>query len=959
MDSSSPSSVPSMTDPKRAAATLLDVVAAVTHELHPHDTSARPPTLDSSFDRDLGLDSLGRVEMFARVERTFGVTLSEQWTTSAETPRDVLRALIRAAGGKTAKLSLEAIDVTSGDAEPAPDGAETLSDSLRWHVERNPERAHIQFYDDYTDGEIITYRGLWDGASAVAAGLQKYGLDPGETVALMLPTSRDYFFAFYGVVLAGAVPVPIYPPVRRAQLEDHLRRQSSILGNCRASMLITVADAKTVAHLLTSQVDSLRHVFTVGELTEPDFAREPVVRRAEDIGFLQYTSGSTGDPKGVALSHANLLANIRADGTGMQVNSRDVFVSWLPLYHDMGLIGAWFGSLYHAIRLVIMPPLQFLSRPQRWLWAIHRYQGTLSAAPNFAFELCLRRIEDKDIEGLDLSHWRIVANGAEAISPATMEAFCERFAAYGFRRTAMFPVYGLAECSVGLTFSPIGRGPLVDTINRSTLAREAQARPIAPETSAGEALRIVSCGLPLPRHEIRVVDGSGRELPERDEGRLQFRGPSATRGYYRNQEKTAGLFQDDWLETGDLAYIAAGELFITGRSKDLIIRAGRNIYPTELEDLIGELDGIRKGRVAVFGSADAQTGTERLVVLAETRKKQPEARERLRTAINEIATDVVTAPPDDVVLVAPNTILKTSSGKIRRAASRKLYERGQLAQQEKAVWVQIVRLGIAGIAPQLRRLFRFAAESAFACYAWGVFSVVGVCTWSLAMVLPRTVLWRGIGALARSLAPLTATPISVEGGIPPRPRACVFVANHQSYLDGPLLVSLLPYPVDFLVKGELRQSWLLRRPLARIGARFVERFDRTKGIAELEDAAGAVAESHALMVFPEGTFKRMPGVLPFHMGAFTAAVAAGVEVVPIAIHGTRSILRAHSWYPRRGAITVAVGASLAPDRDLDPWSAAVKLRDHARRHILAHCGEPDLAHESNVVDAAPARETQI
>lgn len=947
MANSSPSA---MSDPTAAATALLDLVAAVTRELHPGDVGGPAPTLDASFDRDLGLDSLGRVELFARVETAFGVTLSEQMMSAAQTPREILRAVLRAAGGTAAKLSVETIDVTSGDAEPAPGRAGTLLDILRWHVERYPERAHIQFYDDYTDGEIITYRGLWTGASAVAGGLQRHGLAPGEAVALMLPTSRDYFFAFYGVVLAGAIPVPIYPPVRRAQLEDHLRRQSSILMNCRAAMMITVAEAKTVAHLLTSQVDSLRRVATVDELIALDVACEPTVRRGDDIGFIQYTSGSTGDPKGVVLTHANLLANIRADGRAMQAGSNDVFVSWLPLYHDMGLIGAWLGSLYYAARLVIMPPLSFLSRPQRWLWAIHRYGGTLSAAPNFAYELCLRRIKDADIDGLDLARWRVAANGAEAISPATMEAFCDRFGAYGFRRAAMLPVYGLAECSVGLTFSPIGRGPLVDTIDRDVLARDGRAQPAAPSTLERATLDIVSCGLPLPQHEIRVVDRAGRELPERFEGRAQFRGPSATSGYYRNPEKTAALFQSGWLETGDLGYIAAGELFITGRSKDLIIRAGRNIYPSEIEELIGDLDGIRKGRVAVFGSKDPRSGTERLVVLAETRKREVQARARLRSAINEIATDVATAPPDDIVLVAPNTVLTTSSGKIRRAASRKLYEEGRLDRPQRAVWMQIMRLALAGVGPQLRRGLRFVRGSAFAVYAWVLFCLLGVCAWSLAMLpLPRNVLWSGLRAIARGLRLLTATPVTVTGRVPASGHRCVIVANHQSYLDGLLLVSLLPRPVDFLVKAELERSRLLRRPLTRIGVRFVERFDGARGVAEMRAAADGV-QSHPLMVFPEGTFKRMPGVLPFHMGAFTTAVAAGVDVIPIAIHGTRSMLRANSWYPRRGMVTVTIGGPLAPDRKLAAWPAALRLRDHARAHILAHCGEPDLAHESNVVD---------
>ena len=410
-------------------------------------------------------------------------------------------------------------------------------------------------------------------------------------------------------------------------------------------MLITNDDAKAVARLLTSHIDSLRHVFSVGELERARHACDVVTRSGDDTAFLQYTSGSTGDPKGVILTHANLLANIRGDGRAMAAESGDVFVSWLPLYHDMGLIGAWFGSLYHAPKLVIMSPLTFLSRPERWLWAIHRYRGTLSAAPNFAFDLCVRRIDDAAIAGLDLSHWRLVANGAEAISPDTLTAFCERFRPYGFRDEAMLPVYGLAECSVGLTFSPLGRAPRIDEIDRERLATRGRAEPAAADLDPARRLRIVACGLPLPQHEIRVVDDSDRELPERCEGRLQFRGPSATSGYYRNPEKTAALVRDGWLETGDLAYIAGGELFVTGRSKDLIIRAGRNLYPSELEHVVGEIDGIRNGCVAVFGSPDPDSGTERLVVVAETRRRRDEQHDDLRQAINAAATEIIGGPP--------------------------------------------------------------------------------------------------------------------------------------------------------------------------------------------------------------------------------------------------------------------------------------------------------------------------
>ena len=944
-----------LSDVQQRTATLLQIVDNVTRELNPGNTTVPPATLDSALDRDLALDSLARVELAARVERTFQASLPESIALEAETPRDLLRALLKASGRSPLRASLEVAKNPADRAEAAPASAETLTDMLEWHVANHPDWPHIQLYDDFTDGAIVSYSALWTGACAAAAGLQARGLEPGERVALMLPTGSDYFFAFYGVLLAGAVPVPIYPPVRRAQLEDHLRRQRRILTNCQAAMLVTTRDATAVAHLLTSAVDSLRHVLTVAECMAASTSCELVRRQPGDLAFLQYTSGSTGDPKDVMLTHANLIANIRADGHALAADSSDVFVSWLPLYHDMGLIGAWLGSLYHAVCLVIMSPLTFLARPERWLWAIHRYRGTLSAAPNFAFELCLKRIDDADIEGLDLSHWRFAANGAEAISSTTLEKFCARFSAYGFQREAMSPVFGLAECAVGLAFTPPGRGPLIDVIERDALAGTQRAMPAAAGAPDTEVLRVVACGQPLRGHEIRVVDDAGRELPERMEGRLQFRGPSATSGYYRNPAETGRLFQHGWLESGDRAYIAQGELYVTGRSKDIIIRAGRNIYPAELEDAVGDLDGIRKGHVAVFGTLDTTSGTERVVVLAETRRRAAPAREALRTAVNALAADLIAGPPDEVVLAPPNSVLRTSSGKIRRAASRAVYEQGRIGDRESAVWVQVMRLALAAVVPQLRRARRAGKAWAYATYAWIVFSAFALTAWIVAWLpLPRAWTWRLVRTIATACGVCTVARLTVEGleHLPPAGEPCVIVANHQSYLDGMVLIAALPRPGRFQVKGELKDSHALHRPLAQLGALFVERFDAAESIASLGEAAAALSAGAAVAIFPEGTFKRMPGVLPFHLGAFRTAAEAGVPVIPIAIRGTRSILRAHSWFPRRGAIGVSIGRPIEPDATQKTWPATLALRDHARQHILQHCGEPDLAHESNVVDGA-------
>ncbi len=933
---------------------LLALVDAVVGELHRGHHGLVAAGLDSSLERDLAIDSLARVELGVRIERCFGHRLADERLFGADTPRELLQALTAAGAVNALDFITHALAPQPGRAATGlPQDARNLVEMLAWHVERNGARTHIQFFDDATNGPSLSYRALWDGAAQVAAGLQQRGLELGARVALMLPSGTDYFFAFYGVLLAGGVPVPIYPPVRRAQLEDHLRRQSRILANCQAAVLITSSDALLVARLLTVAVASLGVITTVEELSAHGADFERAAPAPDALAFFQYTSGSTGDPKGVVLSHANLLANIRADGLGLAVCAEDVFVSWLPLYHDMGLIGAWLGSLYHGVPMVSMSPLSFLARPQRWLWAMHRYRGTLSAAPNFAFELCVSRIADAGLAGLDLSGWRLALNGAEAISVKTMDSFCKRFAPYGFRREAMLPVYGLAECAVGLAFTPLGRGPRVEVIERECLAREGRAE-IAPAGSPDELTRsIVACGLPLPGHEIRVVDNARRELPARYEGSVQFRGPSATLGYWNNPVESARLRgADGWLESGDRGYLVAGELYLTGRSKDIIIRAGRNIYPAELEDAIGALDGIRQGHVAVFGSPDPISATERVVVLAETRKRTPQARAALEAAIKHLAADLIATPPEVVVLAPPNTVLRTSSGKIRRSACRTLYEEGRIGTSASAVWLQIARLAVAGIGPQFKRIWRDSRTWLYSIYAWCVFVPLAILALLLTLLpIPARLVWRGVGALIRTLALLTATPLHCDAlhEIPASGEAVVLAVNHQSYLDGLLMLAVLPRQPRLLVKAELRESAVLGRALARLGVLFVERFDAAGGIASMGVAAEALAAGEMLVVFPEGTFKRMPGLLPFHMGAFAVAAQVGAPLIPVAVRGTRAILRAGSWFVRHGRIAVHAGAPLKSDRARDVWSEALMLRDGARAHILAHNDEPNLAYESNAV----------
>ena len=931
-------------------ARLLGIVAHTAAEIHPGSHRMAAPALDDSLDRDLAFDSLGRVELFARIEKAFDVTLAERLLLEAETPRDLLRAV---EGATTAIPSTEVSrteHAAPGVAGSVPHAAETLAEVLEHHAAADPDRLHIRLYDDATDGEIITYGALLHGARKVAAGLLADDLEPGGCVIIMLPTGPEYFFAFFGILLAGGVPVPTYPPARLTQIEEHLRRHAGIVENCRAAILITEADTKRVAQLLRSQVSTLKHLRTVADLSAAEGPFTAPRLKPKDTAFLQYTSGSTGNPKGVVLTHVNLLANIRAMGAAIAVEPGDVFVSWLPLYHDMGLIGAWLGSLYYAVPLVIMSPLAFLARPQRWFRAIHRYGGTLSAAPNFAYELCLRRVDDDDLKDLDLSSWRMACNGAEPVSPGTVDRFRERFAAAGLPTTTMMPMYGLAENCVGLAFPPLGRTAPIDRIERKIFMDTGRAVPAGE--SDPTALHIAACGCPLPGHQMRVVDAAGRELPERMQGRLQFQGPSATSGYFRNAEASRELFDGAWLETGDLAYFAGGDVHLTGRSKEMIIRAGRNIHPAELEEAVGKLEGIRKGNVAVFGCPDPDSGTERLVVLAESRRRDPASQERLRSEINGLAINLLEAPPDDVVLAPPNTVLKTSSGKIRRAASRVVYQSGLIGKR-RTVWAQMARHALSSLVPQARRAAALVGVRLYGVYAWAALLPMATVAWILVAVLPPPA-WRWGVARAglAGLCGMLGLKVRVHGAenVPPPGRGCVFASNHASYVDGSVVVKAVPGQFRFVAKSELMGSFVPRVFLGRLGAQFVERFDKEGKLADARRLADLARAGQPLFFFAEGTLQRMPGLLPFQLGAFSAAVEAGLPVVPVTIRGSRTVLRDGTALPRPGTIDVFIDAPIKPEPADSDWSAAIKLRDAVRRRILQRSGEPDLGHERIVFE---------
>jgi len=421
---------------------LIAIVRDLLAELGGQDATV---TLGSSLDRDLGLGSLERVELLMRVEREFGRRLPDQVAQSADSLAEWLKALESdPVAGESAR---KRYDVRQpGPAPDAPKDATNFGQVLSGFAQSHPERTQIHLFED-DQSLSISYGDLYERSAAVARGLIARGLQPGETVAIMLPTGTDFFYSFFGVMLAGGIAAPIYPPARPKQIEEYVRRQLKILGNARARFLISWERAKLVADVFLAGLPQMQAVVSATELeTEGRFSRAALPDPAE-IFFLQYTSGSTGNPKGVTLTHGNVLANVRGIGWAVQARPTDRVVSWLPLYHDMGLIGSWLFSVYHGFPITVMSPLDFLSRPERWLWALSDTGGTLCPAPNFSYDLCVRKIDDAALEDVDLSPWRIAINAGEPVLPRTLETFTERFGPHGFRSSSYVPCYGLAESS--------------------------------------------------------------------------------------------------------------------------------------------------------------------------------------------------------------------------------------------------------------------------------------------------------------------------------------------------------------------------------------------------------------------------------------------------------------------------------------------------------------------------------
>jgi fatty-acyl-CoA synthase len=513
--------------------------------------------------------------------------------------------------------------------------------------------------------KLLSFHDIAVEAERRGAHLAARGLRKGDRVALVLPEGEQFVLSFLGALFAGVVPVPIYPQLSFKNIEGYHETVSHIARASGAAMLLTSAATRPYVEPVAARVPGVRSIVAVEELTGPATAPSVDVG-SQDLAFLQFTSGSTSRPKGVMVTHGNLRANAEAFMVhGLNRDPAvDKGVSWLPLFHDMGLIGFVVGPLFTNVPCVFLPTASFVRAPRLWLEKIHQHRGTITYAPNFAYALVAKRMRDRDMVGLDLSCLRIAGCGAEPIQARALRDFADRLAPAGFDPRAFLPSYGMAEATLAITFVPLREGLKTDL------------------TDAGNEL--VDCGIPFPEHEVAIVDEAGHRLPERQVGQIVARGPSITPGYFQEAELTAQTYkplagdadepgQAPWLHTGDLGYRLGGRLFVCGRVKDIVIVRGRNYYPSDIEWAVSELPGVRRGNAVAFGvNIDGQ---EQLVVCCEGAAADAPA---IREATSACVADQFGLSVHEVFVAQLASLPRTSSGKPQRRKTREMYLDGTL-----------------------------------------------------------------------------------------------------------------------------------------------------------------------------------------------------------------------------------------------------------------------------------------
>jgi fatty-acyl-CoA synthase len=535
------------------------------------------------------------------------------------------------------------------------------------------------FLDNDLNPTEWSFSEAFNEAKRIGACLQALGLTKGDRIALVLNAPENFVLSFLGTIGAGVMPVPMYPPLALGRMDNYIDRAVGILRVSGAKALLTTREFIPMLQPVLSRVPTLKSLLDI-ETLEQMTGMPPlneIIAQPDEPCFLQFTSGSTSAPRGVIVTHRNLIANAKAIIKTLEIDpDADRAVSWLPLYHDMGLIGFVISTLVAQISVVFIPTIAFVKHPGVWMETVHKYRATITFGPNFAFDLAAKRAPKNSRVNPDLSCLRVLGCGAEPINPKTMESFLAAFGPWGLRPNAILPCYGMAEATLAIAFDHLHKPMQKLVINRQAYEARNIARPISNNgkpLDPKKRFELVSCGRTFPDHEIKIIDDKGRALPEGHVGEIVFKGPSVTPGYFENPEASRQLLEGGWLHTGDLGFILNGDLYVSGRQKDLVIINGRNYPPQAIEWVVEEITGIRKGSVVAF-SVNGDS-TEKLIIIAETVMTD---NAELVLAIGEQIRSALGLTVHQVVLVGRGSIPKTSSGKLQRRKTKALFEEGLL-----------------------------------------------------------------------------------------------------------------------------------------------------------------------------------------------------------------------------------------------------------------------------------------
>ncbi len=562
-----------------------------------------------------------------------------------------------------------------------------LSQILEQNYSQTPDKIILRLLSPGQPDQEISYQGLMLGAAGYSRALEQAGIQPGEVVILVLRHGPDLIFGFWGAVLYGAIPSIMPFLTEKLSPERYQEDMASLLKITRPAALVTYPEFYPVVMDTLHGGDSVRAVIVTNEVqpwTNLDFSRlAGFTRQPEDIVLLQHSSGTTGLQKGVALSHQAVLNQLESYSQALKLQTDDVIVSWLPLYHDMGLIAGFIMPVLWRLPLVIMSPFDWVKAPYRLMQAVSKYKGTLSWLPNFAYNFCGQKIRARDLEGIDLSSWRGVINCSEPMRWESHQLFIERFRTYGLKPEALKTCYAMAENVFAVTQGGFGEAVTVDEIDQRLFVTQRIAQP---SRTAEETVKMLSAGRPIVNTQVKVLDEHHHPVADRHVGELAINSNCMLTGYYRRDDLTRKTFHDGWYLTGDLGYMVDGEIFVVGRKKDLIIVGGKNIYPQDLEAIANQVPDVHPGRVVAFGVFNQEMGTEDVALVAEVDVEDEEARDRIEDEIRQRVTRSSAIALRQVLVVGPKWIIKTSSGKIARPANREKYldeiARRRLAEQD-------------------------------------------------------------------------------------------------------------------------------------------------------------------------------------------------------------------------------------------------------------------------------------